>query len=119
MPHTSDDSPGYYLDKMPELNAASDNIDKIAEELNVKVHFYLDGAPEHVSYILLDAESLISVVGFVNATPFKQDFKVTAVSHLKDFMEFAKKRVINESGLTNTRVDRFQNFIGSFKYLLS
>jgi hypothetical protein len=91
MTHTADDCPGYNLDKMPELIAASDNIDKIAEELNVKVHFYLEGAPEHVSFALLEADSLISVTGFVTQIPFKQDYKVTAVTHLKDLMEFAKK----------------------------
>ncbi|NIO21806.1 MAG: hypothetical protein GTN76_14025 [Candidatus Aenigmarchaeota archaeon] len=55
------------------------------------MHFYVEGAPEHVSYALLEAESLISVVAFVNEIPFKQDVKLTPVTHLKDLMEFAKK----------------------------
>ena len=65
-------------------------MDKIAEDLNVNVLFYVEGASEHVSYVLLEAENLLSVVGFVSAIPYKQDFKVTVVTHLKDLIVFAK-----------------------------
>ncbi len=93
MTHTHEDCPGYNPEKMPEMLAAFERHDKIAEELNVKVHFIVDGAPEHVAYALLEAESLSSVIGYVTSFPYRQSFKVTAVQHLRDLVEFAKAMV--------------------------
>lgn len=90
MTHTAEDCPGYNPDNMPELISSVESMDKIAEDLDVKVLFYLDGAPEHVSYVLLEAENILQVLGFVGAIPFKQDFKVTPVTHLKELIAFAK-----------------------------
>lgn len=90
MTHTAEDCPGYNPDKMPEIISSAENMDKIAEDLNAKVLFYVEGAPEHVSFALIEAESLTSVIGFANQIPFRQDFKVTAVTHLKDLIAFVK-----------------------------
>ena len=79
--HTPDDCPGYNRDKLPELLEASKRIPAKAKELNIKVLFNVNGAPDHVSYLLLEADDPYSIALLVTETPFKQDFKVTAVEH--------------------------------------
>jgi len=90
MTHTAEDCPGYNPEKMPEIISSAENMEKTAEELNVKVFFYVEGAPEHVSFALIEAENMSQVIGFISAIPIRQDFKVTAVTHLKDLIEFVK-----------------------------
>ena len=90
MTHTAEDCPGYNMEKMPEIISSAENMEKTAEELNVRMLFYVEGAPEHVSFALIEAENLSQVIGFVSAIPFRQDFKVTAVTHLKDLIAFIK-----------------------------
>ena len=53
MTHTVDECPGYNPDKMPELLAALENMDALGKEMNVKAHFVVNGAPEHVAYASL------------------------------------------------------------------
>ena len=91
MTHTAEDCPGYNKEKFPDIIACVDKIDDIAQKTGVKVHFYVEGAPEHISFALLEAENLSSIIGFVSEIPFRQDFKVTPVMHLKDLIADVKK----------------------------
>ena len=79
--HTPDDCPGYNRDKLPELLEASKGMPAKAQELGIKVLFNVNAAPEHVSYLLLEADDPFSVALLMTETPFKQDFKVNAVDH--------------------------------------
>ncbi len=90
MTHTVDDCPGYNREKMPELMAAMGQADTIAKGLDVKVHFSVNAAPEHVSYALLEADNYSSILGYLNTIPMKQDFKITPVQHDKDMLAFGK-----------------------------
>ena len=55
------------------------------EELGVKVHFFLNGAPEHVFYALIETDSVASVGRFfINGLPIVSSFKVTAVQPLEE-----------------------------------
>ena len=90
MTHTEDNCPGYQPEKMPDLVAFGDKMSSLADELKVKVHFVLWGAPEHVAYALLEADNPGSVARFVISIPIKQDFKVTPVSNLEDTLAMAK-----------------------------
>lgn len=96
MTHTPEDCPGYNPEKMPELIAALEKLDEITKESNVKVHFAVNAAPAHVDYALLEAESLSSVLDYVHAIPFRQDFKVTPVQHEQDLMTWAKAKMEQE-----------------------
>lgn len=91
MTHTVDNCPGYLPpEKQAEIFAAADKIPEAARELNVKVHFLLQAAPEHVGYALLEADNLMAVSRFVSGFPFRLDSKVAVVEHLQDFIAAAK-----------------------------
>lgn len=92
--HTADNCPSYWPpEKQAELFAGADKIIEGAKELNVKVHFLLSGAPEHVMYALLEAGDIGAVSNFISGFPFKIDTKVTPVKHLQDFMAEAKAQL--------------------------
>ena len=88
--HTADNCPGYNQQMIPDLIAAIDNLDNLSSQFGVKIHFMLDGLPEHVGYALLEAEDPSSVAFFISSIPMKQDFKMTAVEHSKDVAAKAK-----------------------------
>lgn len=98
MSHTPDNCPAYHRETMPEVIAGLDKLEMIAKELNVRVHFLLWAAPDHVAYALLEADSLGVITQYVNAIPIRQEFRVTPVEHLqaviatsKALMERSKK----------------------------
>ncbi|MFQ5761595.1 MAG: DUF3303 domain-containing protein [Candidatus Bathyarchaeia archaeon] len=92
--HTAENCPGYDLKKMgPQTLAAAEKMNETAKQLKVKVHFILSAAPEHTMYALLEADSLVAVSDFLIAMPFRQDFKVTPVVHIKDTLKSLKARM--------------------------
>jgi hypothetical protein len=54
---------------MPEFLAAGPALQEKAKELNIKVLFNVNGAPEHVSFLLLEADDPYSVALFVTELP--------------------------------------------------
>ncbi len=90
MSHTVEDCPGYNLEKWPEYLAAYNKLDAIAKDLNVKVHFFVNTAPGHVSYALLEADSHSSIMSYAMANPIREDYKIVPVAHQSDLMAFAK-----------------------------
>ena len=90
MTHSEDNCPAYSREKQAEFIAAADKLDALAKELNVKVHNLLWGAPEHVAYALVEADSVGAVGRFVMSFPFRQDFKVTPVQHLQGVVTMIK-----------------------------
>lgn len=90
MTHTPDNCPAYHRETTPDVITGMDKLEGFARELNVKVHFLLWGAPEHVAYALLEADSLGVIAQFVNAIPIRQEFRVTPVEHLQQVKETLK-----------------------------
>ena len=90
MTHTPQDCPAYERQKLAELVTASEKWDALAREVGAKVHFFLWAAPEHVAYVLIEADNLGAVARYVNAIPVRHDFKVTPVQHLHDVIAMAK-----------------------------
>jgi muconolactone delta-isomerase len=90
MTHTAGDCPAYDRQKMADVISGMEKLDAVAAELKVKVHMLAWGAPEHVAYALLEADSLAALMPYVNAIPLRQDFKVTPVQHLKDVVAMSK-----------------------------
>ena len=56
----------------------------------VKAHFALNGAPEHVYYALLEADSPFVMARWVDQFPVRQDFKETPVVHMQEVAESIK-----------------------------
>ena len=90
MTHTPDNCPAYNRETMPNVITGMDKLEGVATELNVKVHFLLWAAPEHVAYALLEANSLGVIAQYVNAIPIRQEFRVTPVEHLQQVIETSK-----------------------------
>lgn len=90
MTHTVDECPGYNHEKMPEMLAAVEKMEALGKELNIKAHFVVNGAPEHVSYALLEADNPFAMAQYLAQVPIRQDFKVTPVVYLHDVMESVK-----------------------------
>ena len=91
--HTPDECPGYNHDKMQALIAGVADAKTVAQDLNIKVHFSVNGAPEHVTFLLLEADSAVAVARFVTAIPMRQDFKVVAVTQQEEMMAMAREMV--------------------------
>ena len=83
MTHTAEDCPLYASEeKGAEFRAALAGLSEAMKKHEIDLRFLLNGAPEHVFYALLEAESIDSVVGFMGAFPLRQDFKVTPVRQM-------------------------------------
>ena len=83
--HTEENCPGYHSERMPALIEGAEKMGDLAKELNVKVHFMLNGAPEHVFYALLETDSVARVGRFmIGGLLITSSFKVTAVQPLEE-----------------------------------
>ena len=90
MTHSEDNCPAYNHEIMADFIAGSDKLDGLAKELKITVHYLLWGAPDHVAYALIEAESLGAVGRYVMSMPIRQAFKVTPVQNLKDVVAMVK-----------------------------
>jgi hypothetical protein len=91
MTHTENNCPGYNPEIRAETLAAADGLQELSKELGVKVHFLVTGAPEHVAYPLLEADSLGAISRFVTSMPMPQDCRVAPVEHLADTMAMIRE----------------------------
>ncbi len=90
MTHTEDNCPAYQRERMPETIASFEKLEEVGKELNVKAHFLLWAAPEHVAYALLEADNLAAIARYVNTIAIRQDFKVTPVQPLQETIAMGK-----------------------------
>jgi len=90
MTHRVEDCPGYNQKTIPGLITAVEQLDKTAQQFHVKVHFWLDGLPEHVMYALLEANDPSSIAFFMASFPLRQDVKITPVERMQDVAAKAK-----------------------------
>ena len=52
------------------------------QELDVKVHFAVAGHPDHVFYLLVEADDLTSICTLLCEVPMKQEFDIKPVRTL-------------------------------------
>jgi hypothetical protein len=90
MTHTTDNCPAYHSERMSEFLATADRLEQVGKELNVKVHALLWGAPAHVAFAVLEADSLGAIGRYLNSIAIQQEFEITPVQSLGDVVEFAK-----------------------------
>ena len=90
MTHTPDNCPSYHTDRMPEALATLEKLEEVGKELNVKAHALLWGAPDHVAFAVLEADSLGAIGRYLNSIAITQDFKITPVQNVSDVVEFSK-----------------------------
>ena len=90
MTHTADNCPAYHPEKMPAVITSLENLEEVGKKLNVKAHALLWGAPEHVAFAVLEADSLGTIGRYLNSIAITQEFKITPVQHVSDVVEFGK-----------------------------
>jgi hypothetical protein len=90
MTHTADNCPAYHTERMPEVIASMENLEEVGKKLNVKAHSLLWGAPDHVAFAVLEADSLVAIGRYLNSIAILQDFKITPVEHVSDVVELGK-----------------------------
>ncbi len=91
MTHSADDCPAYHTEKMPDLLASLERLEAVGEELNVKAHALLWGAPEHVAFAVLEAESVGAIARYLNSIALTQDFTITPVQEVAALVEFGRQ----------------------------
>jgi hypothetical protein len=90
MTHTADNCPAYHTENMPALLASLEKLEGLGRELKVKTLELLWGAPEHVAYAVLEADSLGALGRYLNSIALTQEFTITPVQNVSDLIEFGK-----------------------------
>jgi hypothetical protein len=90
MTHSADNCPAYNTEKMPGMLASLDKLEEVGKALQVKALSLTWGAPEHVAYAVLEADSLGAIGRYLNSIALMQDFKITPVQNVSDLVEFGK-----------------------------
>jgi len=90
MTHSADNCPAYHAEKMPDLIVSLDRLEAVGKELNVKAHVVLWGAPDHVAFAVLEAESLGAIGRYLNSIALVQEFKITPVQNVSEVVEMGK-----------------------------
>ena len=89
--HSEDNCPGYNMELIPTVLKGLEAREEIARKYSVKLLGLWSGAPDHVFYILVDANSSHDVDMFLTeAAPFKQAFRLTPVITGDELVKLAK-----------------------------
>jgi hypothetical protein len=90
MTHTADNCPSYHTEEMPNVLVSLDRLDEVGRELHVKAHALLWGAPAHVAYAVLEADSLGAIGRYLNSIAITQEFEITPVQNVSDVIEYGR-----------------------------
>jgi len=90
MTHSADNCPAYHTERMPDVIASLEKLEERGRELNVKARALLWGAPDHVAFAVLEADSLLTIGRYLNTIAITQDFKITPVENVSDVIQFGK-----------------------------
>lgn len=90
--HTPEDCPLYNEDARAAAGGALGDVDALAQEAGVTLHFMVSPAPEHALFVLLEADTYQAVGAFLkSAFPFPSDFSVSPVISHKDVVALVNK----------------------------
>jgi hypothetical protein len=90
MTHTADNCPAFNTERMPALIESLEKLEKVGEEVGVKAHALLWGAPDHVAFAVLEADDLVALGRFLNSIAIVQDFEITPVQNVADVVKFGR-----------------------------
>ena len=90
--HSEDNCPGYNMELIPTVLKGLEAREEIARKHGVKLLGLWSGAPDHIFYILVDANSSHDVDMFLTeAAPFKQAFRLKPVITGEELVKLAKE----------------------------
>jgi hypothetical protein len=81
--HSVNDCVTYNTEVRAALQEFLPTVPGRCEELGVKLHFALNGAPDHVFYLLLEADDYSAVCSLLCSIPMKQEFDIKPVRQLQ------------------------------------
>jgi Domain of unknown function (DUF3303) len=90
MTHSADNCPAFHTERIPGVLDSMERLEKVGEEVGVKAHALLWGAPDHVAFAVLEADDLGALGRYLNSIAIVQDFEITPVQNLADVVEFGK-----------------------------
>ncbi len=90
MTHTEDNCPGYHREMMPGVLEAFENLEALGKELNVKLHYFTMCGPDHVAFVLLEADTLSAVSRYIFSIPMPAKNNIVPVEHLHDTIAMAR-----------------------------
>jgi hypothetical protein len=79
MTHTEDNCAIYRREMMPGVFEAFENLEALGKELNVKLHYFTWCGPDHVAFVLLEADTLAAVSRYVFSIPMPQKVNIVPV----------------------------------------
>ena len=91
--HDAAHCPGYHRDLMPVWIEGFEKREELAEGLGVKIHSILNGAPDHVVYVIGEADRPIKMAMFVSQLlPSEQaNIRMTAVEEVEDTLAYIQQ----------------------------
>ena len=93
MTHTEDNCAIYNREMMPEVLDAFENLETLGKKLNVKLHYFTWCGPDHVAFVLLEADALSAVSRYLFSIPMQQKITIVPVEHLHDTIAMARAAV--------------------------
>jgi hypothetical protein len=90
MTHTEDNCPIYQREMMPDTLASFENLESLGNKLGVKLLYFTMCGPDHVAYVLLEADTLSAVSRYVFSIPMRQQISIVPVEHLSDTIAMAR-----------------------------
>ncbi len=94
MRHDGAHCPGFHPELMPHIIEALENIDQIAARHGVKVHGLYNAAPEHVEFLIAEADSPMNIAAFLgDANPYGEfaEMNATPVTAADDLLAAARQ----------------------------
>ncbi|MFQ6616262.1 MAG: hypothetical protein ACE5HZ_05770 [Fidelibacterota bacterium] len=98
MMHTEDNCPGYERERMPEVLSAFENLESLAKDLSVKLHSFVWCPPDHVAYVLIEADALNVVSRFLFSIPIRQEMRIVPVEPIQDTIAMGKAMMAEAQG---------------------
>jgi hypothetical protein len=97
--HSEDNCPGYNHELIPGVLKGLEAREEIARRYNVKIVGFWSGAPDHVFYWLVEANSAHDVdMLMTESTPFKQSFDLTPVITGDELVNLGKEILAQAQG---------------------
>jgi hypothetical protein len=90
MTHSADNCPSYHTERMPKVLASLEKLEEVGKALNVKTHALLWGAPGHMAFAVLEADSLSAIGPYLNSIAIVQDFEITPVQSVSDVVAYGR-----------------------------
>ncbi len=92
--HDAAHCPGFHPELMPHIIEVLENIDQIAARHGVKVHGLYNAAPEHVEFLIAEADSPMNIAAFLgDANPYGEfaEMNATPVTTADDLLVAARQ----------------------------